>query len=64
MNADLFTGWFDNTATKQREYWDNGKRGRYASKNCCGYSSAVWPELRPAWGSNPDLPSNAQQQAA
>lgn len=64
MNPDLFTGWFDNSVTKQREYWDNGRRGRYAAKNCTGNPSAVWPELRATWGHYPDLPVNAQKVAA
>jgi hypothetical protein len=63
MTSDLFTGWFDNTSTMQREYWDNGKRGRYAAKNCTGNASSPWPELRLPWQHFPDLPSNTQQAA-
>jgi hypothetical protein len=61
---DAFTGFFDNTVTLRREYWDNGRMGRYAAKNCTGNPSSPWPELRAPWGDCPDLPSNAQQQAA
>ncbi|UPG89306.1 hypothetical protein L2Y96_18175 [Luteibacter aegosomaticola] len=55
---DMFSGWFDNQSTQQREHWDNGVRGRFAHRRCIETSNP-WPELRPAWGTNPDLPTNA-----
>lgn len=55
---DMLTGWFDNQTTRHREYWDNGRMGRHAHRSAiCPHS--VHPELRPEWGSNPDLPQNA-----
>ena len=53
---------YDNTATGQREVWINGKCTRYCRRNAIS-PHAVWPEMRPAWGSFPDLPSNTQQAA-
>ncbi|HEY4292098.1 hypothetical protein [Luteibacter sp.] len=58
---DLFTGWYDNQATRCREYWDNGVRGRYAHRYaiCPHARHAV---MRAPFGTYPDLPSNAQQE--
>lgn len=61
--SDLFSGWFDNQVTHQREYWDNGKRGRYAHRSSiCPHS--VHAELRAPWLSNRDLPKNSMERAA
>lgn len=60
--GDFFSGWFDNTRTLHREYWQDGKRGRH------GHRSGISPDsphrdFRAPWGSFPDLPSNAQEAA-
>jgi len=55
---DLFSGWFDNRQTQRRERWENGKLGPYAHRTAiCPHS--MHPALRKPWGTNPDLPQNA-----
>jgi hypothetical protein len=61
--SDLFEGWFDNSRTQHREYWQDGKRGRHGHRNGIAPDSP-FPEFRKAWGANPDLPANAAQVAA
>lgn len=58
MTGDLFSGWFDNQATKQREQWNNGERGMYARKNAIA-PHARHRVMRLPWGHFPDLPTNA-----
>lgn len=61
--GDLFTGWYDNQRTQQREYWNDGVPGRYAHRRCIEPTNP-WPELRAPWGSNPDVPHQAAKEAA
>ena len=56
---DLFDGIFDNQATGRREVWQDGRLRRYAQRSAVGYNSSPWREMHKAWGSYPDLPSNA-----
>lgn len=62
MTPDLFSGWFDNTETNHREWWNNGVRGRH------GHKSGISPDsphadFRAPWGSFPDV-AHKQNQAA
>jgi len=66
VQADLFqgwTGWFDNQATSCREHWNNGTRGRFAPRTSIA-PHAHHRELRAPWGSNPDLPADAEKEAS
>ena len=56
---DLFEGVFDNRATQRREIWQAGRLCRYVRRECTGHTGSVWKEVHAAWGSYPDLPSNA-----
>ena len=55
---DLFSGWFDNSVTQHREHWDNGVPGAHAHRRCIE-STNPWHVMRAPWGTNPDLPQNA-----
>lgn len=57
---DFFNGWFDNQATRCRELWNDGVRGRYAHRSAISENNP-WRELRTPWGTYPDLPQNASQ---
>lgn len=61
--VDMFSGTFDNTATRMREVWQDGRLIRYAGKNCCGDESTSWPILRKPWGAYPDYPHGNQAAA-
>lgn len=59
MTGDLFTGWHDNQTTQHRERWDNGEMGMHAHRRCIE-SNNPWPALREPWGTNPDVPHQAE----